>query len=163
MIPVIRNLSALKLSYLADHPQFVPIVAEWVHNEWGQQETDATIGTSISNLQSQLNTGIPPVALVMLRKGIPIACSSIKIRELAAFSQYTYWLGSVYVLPEFRNQGIGALVVENSSRIASELGIRELFLYTHSHENFYSHLGFSVVEQPYYQDREIVIMRRSLP
>ena len=155
------NHSAFEFSFLADHPQFVPIIAEWILNEWGHQDTEANIETCISNLQSELNTETPPIALVLLHQSLPIACSSIKIRELASFPQYTYWLGSVYVLPEYRDQGVGSLVVERSSQIASERGIQEIFLYTHSHEDFYSHLGFRTVEQPYYQDRQIVIMRKT--
>ncbi len=56
-------------------------------------------------------------------------------RELDPFPQYTHWLGSVYVLSEFRNKGIGTAVVEISSQIAAKLGLRELYLYTHSHED----------------------------
>lgn len=163
MRPAIRNHSAFNLSFLADHPQFLTTIAEWIFDEWGHLEINTTIDSIISKLETQLNTKSPPIALVGLRQEIPIACSRIKIRELPSFPQYLYWLGSVYVLPEFRNQGIGSLVVENSSHIAFELGLQELFLYTHSHENFYSHLGFSAVERPYYQGRQIVIMRRILP
>lgn len=152
-----------RLSFLADHPEFIPTIAEWIHAEWGYREINGTVGSIISNLGTQLNTESPPMALIGLSQGLPIACSSIKIRELASFPRYEYWLGSVYVLPEFRNQGIGSLVVEGSSRIASEAGIHELFLYTHSHEDFYSQLRFSPVERPIYQGREMVIMRRILP
>lgn len=163
MTPFMRSHSGFDLFFLADHPQFIPTIAEWILTEWGYRERNETIESIISNLGTQLNTEYPPMALVGLNQGVPISCSSIKIRELGSFPSYLHWLASVYVLPEFRNQGIGSLVVEYSSRIASKVGIQELFLYTHSHEDFYSHLGYSAVERPYYQGREIVIMRRLLP
>lgn len=154
--------NSFQLTFLADYPQFVPTIAEWIFDEWGHQDPENSLKNSVARLQSRLNTNTPPIALVGLLDGKPIACSSIKIRELDPFPQYTHWLGSVYVLSEFRNKGIGTAVVEISSQIAAKLGLRELYLYTHSHEDFYTHLGFTPVERPLLQSRKIVIMKRLL-
>lgn len=150
------------LTFLADYPQFAPTVAAWIFNEWGHQDPENSLEKCIALQRSRLNTKTPPIALVGLLDGKPIACSSIIIRELDPFPQYMHWLGSVYVLSEFRNQGIGSAVVETSSQIAADLGLRELFLYTHSHENFYTQLGFMPFEQRLFQDRKILIMKRLL-
>lgn len=154
--------TSFHLTFLADYPHFVPTVAQWTFNEWGHQNPENSLERSVARLQSRLNTITPPIALVGLLEGKPIACSSIKIRELDPFPHYTHWLGSVYVRDEFRNRGIGSSVVETSAQIAATLNLGELFLYTHSHEGFYVRLGFTPVERPSYQGRKIVIMKRKL-
>ena len=161
-----RNQSNLNtgfsLDFLASYPQFVPTVAEWIFNEWGHRDPDISLETTIQLVKSRLSAKSPPLAMIGLLKGEPIACSSILIRELDPFPQYTYWLASVFVLSDFRNQGIGSAVVELSSQIGVSLGLRDLYLYTHSHEDFYTNLGFMPIERPVYQGRTIVIMRRVL-
>jgi putative hydrolase of the HAD superfamily len=153
---------SFSLTFLAEHPHFAPLVAEWIFNEWGHQDPESSLEKTIALYETQLNTKTPPIALVGLLDGKPIACSGIKIRELDLFPQYTHWLGSVYVVSEFRNQGIGSVVVELSSQFAAMIGLGELYLYTHSHEDFYNRLGFAQVKCPLYQGRKIVIMKKQL-
>jgi GNAT superfamily N-acetyltransferase len=150
------------LTFLAEHAHFLPIVAKWVFEEWGHQNPESSLESMTVELRSWLNNTSAPAALIGLHQGKPIASSIIKIRELDPFPQYTYWLGGVYVLREYRSLGIGSLVVEYSSHIANQLGIHELYLYTHSHEDFYAKLGFNPVERPCYQSRKITIMKRLL-
>jgi N-acetylglutamate synthase-like GNAT family acetyltransferase len=154
--------NSFHLTFLANHPHFVPIVAQWIYDEWGHQDPENSLEKCIARQQSRLNTKNPPIALVGLLDGKPIACSSIKIRELESFPQYMHWLGSIYVLSEFRNQGIGSAVVELSTQFAAMIGLGELYLYTHSHEDFYNRLGFTQVKRPLYQGRKIVIMKKQL-
>jgi putative hydrolase of the HAD superfamily len=150
------------LTFLADHAQFLPTIAKWAFDEWGHQSPESSLESMTAELQSWLNKTSAPAALVGLLKGNPIASSIIKIRELEPFPQYTHWLGGVYVKLDYRKQGVGSLVVEHSTRIARDMGISELYLYTHSHEDFYTNLGFTPIDRPSYRGRKIVIMRRML-
>jgi GNAT superfamily N-acetyltransferase len=157
-----NQTGSISLDLLANYPKFVPIVAEWIFDEWGHRDPDNSLELILENVKSRLNTKSPPIALIGLIEGKPVASSSILIRELDPFPQYKYWLASVYVLSEFRNLGIGTAVVELSAQIGADLGIHNLYLYTHSHENFYTKLGFKPVERPIFQGRTIVIMKRVL-
>lgn len=154
--------SDFHLDYLVDHVDCIPTLAKWTFDEWGHQSPRSSLGSFIEEWHSWLNKSAPPVAFVGLLHARPIGCSVIKIRELDPFPQYTFWLGGVYVQVEYRNQGIGSLIVEQSISKASELGLDQIYLYTHSHEHFYSKLGFTPVERPQFQGRTIVIMRKML-
>jgi GNAT superfamily N-acetyltransferase len=59
-----------------------------------------------------------------------VATAALKIREMETHPQYEHWLGNVYVLPEFRAQGIGTTVIERAKHEAKRIGIRDLYLYT---------------------------------
>jgi putative hydrolase of the HAD superfamily len=154
--------NSFDLTFLADHSHFVATIAEWIFDEWGHQDPENSLEKSVARMQSRLNIDTPPIALVGLIEKTPIACSNILIRELDQYPQYKHWLGGVYVLSEFRNKGFGSAVVETSSQIAAKLGLRELYLYTHSHEDFYKRLGYTHVKRPLYQGRKIVIMKKQL-
>ena len=76
--------------------------------------------------------------------------------------QYLHWLGSVYVLPEYRSQGIGTELVQYAASEARRLGVQDLYLYTRHREKFYTRLGWKPIERPIYDGRPAVIMSRKL-
>lgn len=158
-----KNLEAdFSLSPLGKNPQFVPVIAEWIFREWGRRSPSYSLDQSNELFKSRLDNQHPPLTFVGLLKGIPIATSSILLHELEAFPQYTHWLGSLYVAKGYRGNGIGSRVVNLTAQIGLNLGLPDLHLYTHSHEDFYASLGFTPIERTTHQGRKLVIMRRVL-
>jgi N-acetylglutamate synthase-like GNAT family acetyltransferase len=68
----------------------------------------------------------------------------------------------VYVLPEFRAQGIGSTVIERAKQEAKRIGIRDLYLYTRDRASLYARLGWATIEQVTYQGRRATIMWQGL-
>jgi len=73
-----------------------------------------------------------------------------------------HWLGNVYVLPEYRNQGVGSQITETAVETAKLLGVKNLYLYTRDREHFYRRLGWKLLEQAEYRGREAIVMSRTI-
>lgn len=150
----------LTFTYLADRPDLVGLLASWFHREWGERNPALTIDLIKRNLEERLNRDRLPLTFIALSGNETIGSASLKIREMEDYPQNPHWLGAVYVVPGYRNRGVGTQIVLHSISEAKRLGVRELYLYTHSHETFYAKLGWQALERPIYHGREVVLMRR---
>jgi predicted N-acetyltransferase YhbS len=72
------------------------------------------------------------------------------------------WLAALFVLPEFRRQGIGATLVRRSEAEAGTLGEDRLFLYTSGAEFYYGRLGWSILFRELYEGAPVTVMERQL-
>jgi GNAT superfamily N-acetyltransferase len=77
---------------------------------------------------------------------------------METYPHLEHWLGSLYVKESYRGAGIGTQMVGHAVRVARELGVVDLYLYTHSHESFYQQLGWKPTERPTYHNRTVVVM-----
>jgi N-acetylglutamate synthase-like GNAT family acetyltransferase len=154
--------SSDKFIYLADRPEFIPVLAEWFYEEWGRNNPGFTVESIEGKLRQRLNRNQVPLVLVLLREGSPIASASLKIKELETHPQYLHWLGSVYVLEDYRGGGIGTQLVKQALSEARRVGVRELYLYTRNRVRFYTRLGWISIERPSYHGRTVIIMMQNL-
>eukprot|EP00039_Didymoeca_costata_P015607 m.268711 g.268711 ORF g.268711 m.268711 type:complete len:171 (-) comp16256_c0_seq23:5688-6200(-) len=80
--------------------------------------------------------------------------------------EYTPWLATLFVLPEFRGQKIGSRLVEHASKMAQLHGFEALYLWTPSKglsEDMYKKLGWVTVEEtkaPHGDSQEAIIMKK---
>lgn len=148
--------------YLADRPEFIPVLAGWFFAEWGSNNPQLTRERIEGNLKERLNREQAPLALVRMLDGSPIASASIKIQEMETHPQYQHWLGSVYVLAEHRHQGIGTNLIQRTIEEARRIGLNELYLYTRGKQKFYAKLGWRSIETPIYHGRKVILMKQVL-
>jgi N-acetylglutamate synthase-like GNAT family acetyltransferase len=112
--------------------------------------------------EERLNRDKPPLCLVAFVENQPVATAALKIREMETHPQYEHWLGNVYVLPEFRAQGIGSTVIERAKQETKRIGIRDLYLYTRDRAHLYARLGWATIEQVTYRGQRATIMWQGL-
>jgi len=153
----------LTFKYLADCQYLITQLASWFYHEWGIRNPDLSIDVIEENLRRRLNRDRLPLTFVGFQDGVPVGSASLKIREMEIYPQYIHWLGTVYVLPEYRDQGVGSQIVEHAISEAKKLGnINELYLYTSDRERFYTRLGWQTLEKPFYHGRKVVVMKRMI-
>ena len=152
----------IEIKYLADHPELTHLLATWFDDEWGKNNPSLTMELIERRVRKRLNRDKIPLCMVALTKSKPIATATLKIREMEIYPQFEYWLGNVYVLPEYRNQGAGSQITEATIEKAKLLGVKNLYLYTQDREHFYQRLGWITLEQVEYHAHPVVIMRRTL-
>ena len=152
----------IEIKYLADHPGHTHLLAKWFHDEWGKNNPSLTMEIIERRMRERLNRDKIPLCMVALTKSKPIATATLKIREMEIYSQFEHWLGNVYVLPEYRNQGVGSQIVEATADKAKSLGVKDLYLYTGDRKHFYHRLGWITLEQVEHLEHMVVVMRRTL-
>jgi GNAT superfamily N-acetyltransferase len=153
---------SVQVDYLADKPDWLPVLAEWFYQEWGHGEPPLSKTYFVDQLHSRMNRDWLPITMVTSLNGVPIATSSLIFQEMETHPQYMHWLAGVYTHPQFRRRGVGSQTVEVMADLARRMEIDDLYLYTRHNVSFYARLGWMEVEQPVYRGRQVVIMRREL-
>lgn len=149
------------LAYLADYSQYVPIVADWIFDEWGQEMPGSTLESIKALFSLHLNRDRIPLTMLALVEWQPVGTASIFLHDMDTRMDLTPWLAAVYVLPQFRGQGIGSQLVRAIEGVATRLQLGRLYLFTPDQADFYARLGWLVLETAEYRQHSNVIMTKS--
>lgn len=115
---------------LVDRPEAIPLVAGWYFEEWGRHQPDNSVEATIKRIQTKLNRDKPPMHILAVQGENIVGVAQLKIREMPEYPDKEFWLGSVFVSPESRGQGVAYGLCMQASEIANALGIKELYLST---------------------------------
>lgn len=147
--------SHLHIEELRARPDMLEQVALWHQQAWQQQD----VSRRREKLLTHLGTESLPTTLLGMQAGEPIGSASlVRYQKLGGYKA-SVWLANVFVREQHRRRGFGAQLVHGAVNFAVDLGLPELYLYTHDHQRYYAELGWRVVKQHRFADRPITIMR----
>lgn len=148
--------------YLADHLNFLPTIAAWHHEEWGYIRPGDTVEQRQKRLKAECGHLEIPTTIIAMENGQPLGSVSLLEDDMDSHMHLSPWLASLFVVPQRRGQGIGAMLVKRLVEEAGKLTIPRLYLYTPSAEKFYASLGWSVLERTDYAGKPAIIMAYDL-
>lgn len=139
----------ISIAFLADHPDAVPVVSKWLIDEWGERGSTTAVARFVECLRPQLNRDRIPAQFIALIDQQVAGIAMLKKHELlAVHPELVNWLGSVFVAPEFRGQGIATALCRHAVDVARSLGISTLHLQTADLSGgLYARLGFQPSHQ----------------
>lgn len=152
----------MKIGYLADHPDAIPMLARWSHEEWANLHPDRTIADVERLMIERSNKTKIPLCLVALESGNVIGMIALKSQDLESRPSLSPWLAGLYVKKEHRNRGVGKTLVSALEKTAISMGVSRLYLYTPGQEAFYLRLGWSVREHTQWNDQLVTVMEKEL-
>ncbi len=153
-------MSDINIELLADVPEQINILAEWTYSEWGHFDPSNSLEKTKNRLLQRVNRISPPICFVAFRNSKPVGCASVKLDDMPErYPNAHFWVGSMYVLPQERVQGVGSALMRLIKDSRSELGIEDLFLWTATAERFYSRHGFEPIERFHHLDQDVVVMK----
>lgn len=159
-------MSELRISYLADTPEIIPLIAEWQNEQWGYLDDAPTFEQRKARLKHHLGRNAIPITFVAWLDDQPgdqpVGCASLVASDMKALPEWTPWLASVYVLPDHRHQGIGSQLVQRVAIEAATLGYPRLYLYTQDQMHLYETLGWQFSHQRNYRGYDMTVMTRDL-
>jgi hypothetical protein len=106
----------LRIDYLIDHPEYVPQLAQWLFEQWDGILGEKTPEVRIRKLKAHMNRDELPIAWVAHANGQLLGTAALRVRDLEGREDLTPWLGEVFVGPDFRRRGIGAICVPPSKK-----------------------------------------------
>jgi GNAT superfamily N-acetyltransferase len=146
------------IDYLTNQLSFIPTLADWHHHQFRHLSPGSTVERCISKLSAQPGGRKIPTTVVAVEGGQPLGSASLVAQDMAIRPDYSPWLASVFVAPEFRRRGIGSALVGRIVEEARALGVRRLFLYTPDKESFYTRLGWRTLEWVDYRHHHVAVM-----
>lgn len=153
------NISFQKVTHY--DKELIDLIADWYLQEWNIPKEQ-----TIQKISSFPIDSIP-FQIVLTIDGVPIATGGIYdhvglLDREPRFRVYTPWLALVLTIPEHRNLGYGKLLCEKIQNSSKDLGLKEIFLFTHTAETLYKRLNWQELERLNLNDRYIVVMKKNL-
>ncbi len=146
---------------LADHPDCIPTLARWFHDEWSGFD-GRSVEVIAQQLQANLNHDRIPITFLAMRGAELLGTISIELSDLPPRDDLSPWLASLFVAPSARRQGVGTALCHHVLQFAMEHGIPELHLWTPGSPAFYLRQGWRVTENLLYAGQPISLMRRAI-
>ena len=158
-------LAEMSIEFLADCPEAIPTVCQWLIAEWGDPQARTAVDDLCESLKGQLNRDRVPVQLVAIIEQRVVGVAMLKEHELRSlYPDLKNWLGSVFVDPSYRQQGVASGLVERAVALAGEFGIRKLHLQTLALEGgLYTKLGWQPSHRVHHLGLERLVMTKQIP
>jgi len=150
---------------LADHPEAVPVAAEWQFREWGHTDPGGSLEAWTAALARQAGAGQLPGTLLALGDHRPVGMVCLVGRDMPGYepaTALTPWIKGLYVIPPARRRGVGSLLVRRCEAWAASLGHQAVYLYTErgsGGQALYRRLGWRAVHDGRYEGLDVTVMR----
>ena len=143
-----------------DHKS-IELIANWYLSEW-----NIPVQTTIEKIK-KLSPVNSEFQILMTLDGKPIATGGLYnhvglLDKEPKLKIYKNWLALVYTLPENRGKGLGAAICKHIQSHSQALGIKEIYLFTHTAENLYIRLEWQQLERIALGGKDIVVMKKEL-
>jgi GNAT superfamily N-acetyltransferase len=153
----------MKLEYLADRQEFIPLLGAWYYQQWGHKEETRTLESETSKLQHYLNRNSLPLILLATNQDQLLGAAQLKYHEMSIYPEKEHWLGGVYVSEGHRGKKIARLIINKLISIAEDLGIPTLYLQTENLSGgLYAQLGWKPIEVVNYHKVDVLVMERPI-
>jgi len=151
-----------RISYLIDHPEYIPQLGKWLFEQWGRLLGDETPEARIKKLEAHLNRKELPIAWVAHADGKLLGTAALRVHDLKGREDLTPWLGGVFVGAAFRRQGVGAALCAAVEDEARRRGVKTLYLFTLDRQAWYFGMGWRELGPCVWQQRPGDIMCKQL-
>ncbi len=152
----------LNFVFLADRPDAISTVAQWYYEQWGRVPGNS-VEQTIERIKGKLNCDQPPFHILAISKDRVLGVAQFKLREMSIYPEKEFWLGSLFVSPEFRGYGIGSALAEEIVVIAKKFGVKEIYLQTEALDGgLYKRLGWKTIETIENNSVLVAVMVRQL-
>jgi GNAT superfamily N-acetyltransferase len=146
----------MTLHYLRDVPEHTETVAQWIFETFSYEFDTMTFDEWLTTMTQER------ITFVAAENGKALGTASLDFEDLPPKDDLTPWLASVYVLPEAREQGIGAQLVRAVEDEARSRGFKQLYLHTADRANFYAKRGWDVLTTIEYWNKINTVMVKRL-
>jgi GNAT superfamily N-acetyltransferase len=153
----------MKIEFFKDNLGYIDQISDLMFKEWGYLRKGTTIERYYDYLTDKDNTDkIPLTVVAKSEKNELLGFASLVICDMETNKDFSPWISGVFVLPEYRGQGYGGLLVERLEQLASNFGFEKLYLYTFDKERFYLKLSWIKIKEEYYLNSNVAVMIKNL-
>ena len=155
-------MAGVRISYLIDHPEYIPPLAQWLFEQWDAILGEKTPDARTKKLNAHMNRDELPIAWVAHANGQLLGTAALRVHDLEERKDLTPWLGGVFVGAQFRRRGIGAALCATVEEAARMRGMQTLYLFTLDKQAWYSRQGWTLLAPCVWHERPGDIMSKRL-
>lgn len=153
---------------MTDAPMILPLspgsphlktIVAWQHEAWGHLNPTLSFAARCDEVRGDCGESGVPRVFVAMAGDRPVGTASLVVDDMEVRPELTPWLASVFVLPEWRGQGIASRLVRRVEEEAREAGIATFYLYTPDQQALYRRLGWAEREVLCYRGEKVTVMR----
>jgi GNAT superfamily N-acetyltransferase len=153
---------SIVIAPLARHREHVARLASWFRQEWPAWYGPGGPGNAEADMRAFASSDSKlPVGLLALRDGEPVGVGALKPESLPTHRHLTPWAAAGFVLPAYRGQGVGAMLLAALVRHASDLGYATVYCGTASAINLLRRSGWCELERIEYEGEQLAIFRKT--
>jgi N-acetylglutamate synthase-like GNAT family acetyltransferase len=158
----------LKITPLKNSPEIFSQVALWHHQECERQGLKSTLELRRERLVKHIQSESIPKTFIATLNDELIGCVSLvnyaygRDGVRAKVTDTPLWLSNLFVLPQFRNQGIGNQLIEKAKTHASELKLPELWLTATEFTDYYQKRDWAIARKTRLGGKQVNVMRVNL-
>jgi predicted N-acetyltransferase YhbS len=132
----------LSIDYLAQHPEFIPTLAQETLDHYRHILREETLETRCAKIRSHLRTDSLSLALVASAAGELLGMGALREHDLPGHEQFTPWVGGMFVRPQHRRRGVGVAICHALEEKAWLISFSILYLFTLDQQQLYARLGW---------------------
>ncbi|MBU6956994.1 GNAT family N-acetyltransferase [Pseudomonas sp. CVAP len=151
----------LRVDWLDTQMDMCDVMAEWLYREFSYEFAQQ----SLSSWQQEFSDGQRDgrwKCLIATERGQLLGGATLASNDLSDRPDLGPWLACVFITPEARRRGLAAQLIEGICDHARDIGFTTLYLHTHNRSNYYTKLGWEVLERFEAWGKEQYLMSRSL-
>ena len=154
---------SLVISYLVDHPECLPQLAGWAFEAWGRYNPSSSLERAQDKLKTHLNKSRLPLTYIVFKEDLLAGMCSLRMND-GIRPDLAPWLGSLYVEPDMRGQGIGEELIRVTTEKARSMGYHKLYLlaFDKTLPDWYQKLGWQMLGVDELNGHPVSVMEMTL-
>lgn len=142
------NPARVTVAPLREYPEHCAFFEQAFSAEWPSWYGPDGPGDARSDLEAFANEGgtLPVGVVAFASGGQPVGVAALKEASIPSHAHLSPWAAAGYVVPQWRRQGVGALLLAALVREASRLGYQAIFCATETSQSLLIRQGWIPME-----------------
>lgn len=151
----------MEIHFLDEHPDCIPQLAAWCHEEWKDFYGEQTVADVERYFTANMVRDRIPLSYVAVEEGRPCGTFTLDVEDvdLHRYKDLSPWLVCVYVDKKHRGRGLGRRLIHHALDEALRLKVISLYLWTENLESLYTRLGWRMLERTRLHGHDITVMQ----
>jgi GNAT superfamily N-acetyltransferase len=153
---------SVRVEYLADHPEALPVLQVWFATEWATYYGPGGPGNAEQDLVAYSSRGKLPIGVVAYLEDRLCGIAALKSDSIRTHMHLGPWAAAGLVPPEFRRRGIGTSLIRVLEAMAKERGYSAIYSGTSAATGLLERTGWQFMERVKYDGEDVSIYRKTL-
>ncbi|WP_106477241.1 GNAT family N-acetyltransferase [Phytohalomonas tamaricis] len=136
----------------------LPVLAHWHFVQWGYLRPGTNCTLTLAELRRECTSQVVPSTYAAMIDGQPVGSVQLLAYDMDLRPEWSPWLASVFVVPQYRRRGIASQLVRHAEKVAFSTGIDTLYLYTPDQQTLYERLGWRRLENVGWCGERVTVM-----